>query len=92
MAISVKSPIYNTYGKLVELIYEFTGASGDTGGTIQTPLKRILGVRLDGEKSDGSANLAAPTAGLTGTQGQVRFSYTDPVADHKGRVTVIGHY
>lgn len=74
-------------------IYTFTGASGDTGGTIQTGLTReVVEVKASGELADGSANIAALTAGITGTDGEVRLTYTNPVANHKGRVTIKGRY
>lgn len=93
MTFAATGPVKrNIAGDLWELIYTFTGASGDTGGTISSPLGTIREVTGSGEKSDGSANLAALVVGITATTGQIRITYTDPTANHKGRVTVRGKY
>jgi len=91
---SVKDPTVptNICGKLVEKIFTFTGASGDTGGTIATGITKIKEINISAELSDGSANLAALAVGLTNVEGTIRISYTDPTANHKGRVTVKGFY
>ena len=80
----------NTYGKYKEAIYTFSGATGDTGGTIATIIKTIVSITASGELSDGSANVLALSIGQTSTAGEIRLTYTNPAADHKGIAIVRG--
>ena len=80
----------NTYGKYKEAIYTFTGATGDTGGTIATIIKTIVSITASGELADGSANVLALSVGETANDGEIRLTYTNPAADHTGIAIVRG--
>lgn len=82
----------NLKGRLVEEVYDFTGASGDTGGQITTGLKEVW-------YAYGMAWLtAAPytrvsdvTAMKSPTDSKVvTVQYTNPAANHTGVVHVVG--
>jgi hypothetical protein len=79
---------YRNYpGKFMEITYEITGVSGDTGGTLTcSEFKKILNAIVTASTS--SAAVAALTKAIVSNT--VIVTYTNPAASHTVKITVFG--
>ena len=88
-ATLITTPRRRIRGQLVELVYALSGVTGDSGGDVTTGLKEVVYAYAELWKSDYSVNIAV-TTGRTATAGQVKVAYSNPAANHAGRLVVVG--